>query len=166
MCKNFLNPDLGCNNFWILSLRDCVQRPWAKWAKIVIQNVCDLNEGKRKAASDQPLDVKELWPLTISCLWWRVLSRCICRHKSMVEWLGAVLPENCMSGRPGININKGLRRVMADVYNQRCALGLDLEKAFDRVNPKVLHQGWLRLRIDPLVAKVLHENWANQWRTG
>ena len=122
-----------------------------------------LGKGKPKE-SDGSCHANDLRPIAVSSIWWRVLNNTRYQMNETQQWLTSVMPAWVYGGIPGKGVQDAMSPLLQAELQNWVLASLDLTKAFDHGDPRLVHRMLLHLGMPSKTANLLLYQWSNQNR--
>jgi hypothetical protein len=144
-------------------MRRCLHagRAPATWTQI---RQVQLRKPGAQDDADGCLMVKDLRPVSIMSVWWRVFTSAVVRSASCRSWVDQWAPHAFYGGRPGIGAMDALLPLVEHAVEERYLGTVDLSAAFDYVDPRRVGEVFHHLGMPRLVAELVVQVWSSQRR--
>ena len=115
---------------------------------------------------DSRIHVKDLRPISVMSIWWRIFSAARAKDEQTRNWTQRHLHEQVSHGKIALGC-EALMDILQDRFansQDGCITSLDWSQAFDSMRPMVTTQAMQRINFAPQFASLLQKVWTQQVR--
>ena len=118
----------------------------------------------RKEQGVGPVRPKDLRPIAVLSVWYRILLTAVSRQEAVQQWILRIAPAACHGGLRGRSVATALSQLLPALEQGSTALALDYRKCFDMTHPKLV-LGHMKLhRWPPGLMSLFEHVWLQQHR--
>ena len=125
-----------------------------------------VNLVKPHKVMDSRIHVKDLGPISVMSIWWRIFSAAWAKDEQTRNWTQRHLHEQVSHGKNALGC-EALMDILQDRFansQDGCITSLDWSQAFDSMRPMVTTQAMQRINFAPQFATLLQKVWTQQVR--
>eukprot|EP00435_Cladocopium_sp_Y103_P053304 s1078_g17.t1 len=117
-----------------------------------------------KEQSAGPVKPKDLRPIAVLSVWYRVFLTAVSRQEAVQQWILRIAPAACHGGLRGRSVATALSQLLPELEKGSPALALDYRKCFDLTHPALV-LGHMKLhRWPPGLISLFEHVWLQQKR--
>ena len=127
-----------------LEVFECFRTLVARWSSrgqwpIAWRHIKQVHIPKDAAAfPDGSFMAKDLRPISVCSIWYRLLMSCVVQNPVVGRWLDGVASHHCYGAIKGRNVERAVAQLVSRLDRKHVAMSLDYAKCFDHLHPELV----------------------------